>query len=348
MKSKAFMFEKKPLISVIILNYNGRKFLEASIPSLLNQTYTTYEIILVDNGSTDDSLKYIFSNYAQIKVVKSPYNSFSAGNNAGIKQAKGDYIFILNNDVELDKDCLKELMESVKHSEENVGMWATKILNYYQRNIIDNTGLLIYPDGSSRGRGRLEVDDGKYNNIEEVCFPSGCAGLYKKEMLDQIGLFDEDFRFFVEDSDLGFRGRLYGWKCFYVPKVKVYHMYSATCGSYSPQKAFLVERNRLWLAIKNFPLPVLLLNPYFTFRRYLYQVYSVFVRRGSASKFVERFSSFQLIWILIKSWISAFFGFSKMLRKRRMIQKNKNITNKEIYSWFKKFGISANELTLKE
>lgn len=117
--------------------------------------------------------------------------------------------------------------------------------------------------------------------------------------------------------------RLAGWKCIFVPRAKLYHIYSATSSKYTPLKAFLVERNRLWLAIKNFPLSVLLLTSYFTFKRYLYQVYSVFVRTGSAGKFVSRFSGFRLIWILIRAWISAFVGFSKMLRKKRIIQKIK-------------------------
>lgn len=335
-------------ISVILLNYNGHKLLEISVPSLINQSYKNFEIILVDNDSTDGSLEYIISNFSQIKIVKSPYNSFSAGNNTGIKKANGDYIFFLNNDVELGKYCLEELVKAVKQSPKNVGMWATKILNYYNRGIIDNTGMLIYPDGMSRGRGRLEIDKGQYDHTEEVCFPSGCAGLYKKEMLDEIGLFDEDFRFFVEDSDLGFRARLGGWKCIYVPKAKLYHMYSATAGSYSPNKAFLVERNRLWLAIKNFRLPILLLNPLFTLKRYLYQIYGVLTKRGSAGKFVERFSSFQLMWILIKAWLSALAGLRMMVRKRKIIQRNKKVSSSEVHSWFKRFGISVRELTLRD
>lgn len=341
------MTATRPVISVILLNYNGKEFLKISIRSLINQTHHNYEIILVDNGSTDGSIEFVVSNYPQIRIVKSPHNSFSVGNNMGIRQATGDYIFILNNDVELDRNCLEELMKIAMGSQINIGMWATKILNYDHRDIIDTTGLLIYPDGMSRGRGRLEADKGQYDDIEEVCFPSGCAGLYKKTMLDEIGLFDEDFSFFVEDSDLGFRARLCGWRCLFIPNAKVYHMYSATAGKYSQKKAFLVERNRIWLAIKLYPLPILLISPFYTFLRYLYQILSVLLKKGSAGKFTEKFSGIKLFLILLEAWFSAFEGVPRMLRKRKIIQRNKKVSNKEIYLWFKRFGISTKELTLK-
>lgn len=337
-----------PVISIIIVNYNGKRFLETSIPSILNQTFKDYEIILVDNGSSDDSIEYISSHYHQIKIITNQKNSFSAGNNAGIRQAKGSYFFIVNNDVELERNCLQELMAAIKKSKANVGMWATKILNFYNRKIIDNTGLLIYQDGLSRGRGRLETDRGQYQEIDEVCFPSGCAALYKREVINEIGLLDDDFIFFSEDVDLGLRIRLAGWTCLYVPRAIVYHMYSATSGRYSPQKAFLAERNRFWVAVKIFPLGLLLLNPYYSLKRYLYQIYGILTKRGSADKFIKEFSKVKLIIILFKAWFAALAGLPKMLKKRQIIQKNKKVSKKEIYSWFKKFGISARELALKD
>jgi len=331
-----------------MLNYNSLDLIKVSIPSIYKQTFNDFELIIVDNGSTDNSLDYLRNNLPQIRIFKSPKNSFSIGNNIGIKNAKGKYILILNNDIELDKNCLMELYKNFQNSNQKTGMWATKILNFYNRNIIDSVGLIVYPDGMSRGQGRLEEDQGQFDSINEVCFPSGCAGLYKKEMLDEIGFFDEDFEFYVEDSDLGFRARLAGWNCIFVPKAIVYHMYSATAGEYSRQKAFLVERNRLWLTIKNFPLPLLIVTPYFTIKRYLFQIYSVIAKRGTAGKFVKDFSSFRLIIILVKSWCFALVKSGKMMGKRRVIQNNKKIVNYEIINLFKTFRISAKELVLKE
>lgn len=338
-----------PTISIILLNYNGRTILETSIPSILKQSYQDFEVILVDNGSTDKSLAFVQDKYPQIKkILRSPYNSFSVANNLGIKNAVGKYIFILNNDVELDANCLEELMHRVKNSDDCVGMWATKILNFYHRNIIDNTGLLIYPDGLSRGRGRLEENKEQYDKIEEICFPSGCAGLYKKEMLDEVGYFDEDFRFYVEDSDLGFRGRLAGWKCLYAPKAIVYHMYSVTHGKYTPIKAFHVERNRLWFALKLYPWPLLMLNFYFSFIRYCYQLYGVMTKKGAAGKFTENFSFLRMITVFAHAWFDGLIKAPKIIKKRKIIKQFKKVSNKEIYSWFKKFKISAKELSLKE
>ena len=101
--------------------------------------------------------------------------------------------------------------------------------------------------------------------MEEVFFPSGCAALYRREMLDEVGLFDEDFFAYGDDTDLGLKGRLAGWKCLYVPKAIVYHRYSQSSGAYSALKAFYVERNRVWIAVKYFPLSLLLESPFYTF-----------------------------------------------------------------------------------
>lgn len=342
------MPHKKPLISVIILNYNGKKLLEISIPSVLKQTFKNFELIIVDNGSTDDSFNFVESQVKPIKWVSNKTNTFSAGNNAGIRIASGDYILILNNDAELAEDCLEQIAAAINYYPADTGMFALKILNYFDRKKIDSVGLLIYPDGLSRGRGRLEEDTGQYDSKLEVIFPSGCAGVYKKTMLAQVGLFDEDFEFFVEDSDLGFRCRLAGWKCFFIPKAIAFHMYSITTGKYSPKKAFLVERNRLWLAVKLFPISTLLLNPWYSFKRYIYQAYGVINKQGAAGKFVTEFSGFRLLCILLKSWVVSAIFIPKMIKKRMQVNKSKYVYNKEIKLWFVKFGISARELSTKD
>ena len=339
-----------PLVSVLVLNKNGRKLLEICIPSILKQSYENIEIIVIDNGSNDDSIEYLKDKFTQVIIIENKQDiGFSAANNIGIKQSSGEYIFILNNDTEMDTHCISRLV-NVANDEKysKVGMFSPKILSYFDRNVFDNVGHLIYKDGLNRGRGKLEKDIHQYDKIEEICFPSGCAAFYRKKVLNEIGLLDEDFYYFGEDTDLGLRARMAGWISMYIPDSIVYHMYSATAGKYSPKKAFLVERNRLWVAIKIFPISLLLISPYYSLKRYLYQIYGVLGKRGSAGKYIENYSAGSLFFILLKAWYFGLSGAPKMLKKRKIIQKNKKVTNKEIYSWFIRFGISVKELTLKE
>jgi len=338
---------KQPLVSVIILNWNGLEHLKTCLPSVISQNYENLEIILVDNGSTDGSIEYIQQNFDTIKLICNLTNvGFAKGNNIGMEIASGKYIAVLNNDTELDENWVNGFVETAeKHPD--AGMFACKILSYYDRNLIDCVGHLIYPDGLSRGRGRGEMNQGQYDQIDEIAFPSGCAALYRKEMLDQIGLFDETFFIYVEDSDLGMRGRLAGWKCLYVPKAVVYHKYSATMGGYSPQKALLVERNRIWFVIKNLPVSMILSSFYYTFIRYLFQTYDALLGSGASSKFVSNESKLTVISVLLKAYWSAFKGMPEMLKKRRKISKQKKVSNRQIKKWYRDFRLSVREIALK-
>jgi GT2 family glycosyltransferase len=200
----------------------------------------------------------------------------------------------------------------------------------------------------NRGRGRLEKDHGQYDQQEEILFPSGCAALYRREMLEEIGLFDEDFFAYGDDTDIGLRGRLAGWKCLYVPTAVVYHRYSQSSGAYSPLKAFYVERNRVWIAVKFFPVSMLLRSPFYTFWRFLLQGYGALTGRGAAGKFTHTYSPFYLLRILIKAYGSAIRGLPRMWEKRKEVKRMTRVADAEFRSWFRRFGISARELSWKE
>lgn len=340
---------KYPLVSVVILNWNGGTYAEEAIASVLKQNYPEYELIVVDNGSVDFSLQTIKDRFKdKLRLIENKANvGFAAGNNIGIRQARGEYVALLNNDAVADLSWLKELV-TIAQTDPVIGMCASKVLNYFERDIIDTVGHLVYRDGLNRGRGRLEKDSGQYDNIEEIFFPSGAAALYRKAMLDEIGLFDEDFFAYGEDADIGIRGKLAGWKCIYVPKAIAYHRYSASSFAYSPMKAFFVERNRVWVALKNFPLAVLVLSPLYTFKRYFLQTYAVSFKKGAAGKFAAKHSPIYLLYILFKANLSAMGKIFIMCKKRRQIKKMTRVSHKEIVSWFHNFEISAAELSLKD
>ncbi len=337
-----------PFLSLIIVNWNGKDWLKMCLKSLKNQIFKNFEIIIVDNGSSDGSVQFIRSEYPECKLICNDFNKgFAKGNNQGIRIAKGKYIVVLNNDAQADPNWLSEMVEVVEE-DSKVGMVASKIFLQGCDKVIDNVGHLIYPDGLNRGRGRLEKDYGQYDKREEVLFPSGCAALYRKEMLNEIGLFDEDFFAYGDDTDIGLKGRLAGWKCVYVPKAIVYHKYSQSSGAYSPLKAFYVERNRIWIAIKYFPFTMLLLSPFYSFLRYGLQAYGVLTGKGASGKFRKEYSAFLLFCTLTKAQISAIKGAPKMLKKRKEIKKITRLSEKEIKNLLNRFRISPKEIALKD
>ncbi len=342
--------KKDITVSVIILNYNGISYVEECMESVLNQTFRDKEIIVIDNGSSDGSgelLKKMAS--SEIIYIENKDNlGFASGNNIGIRRAKGRFIALLNNDAVADEKWLENLVSAALKSDSSYGSWASKILFYDNRKTIDTVGHLIYPDGLNRGRGKGEEDTGQYNGEEEVFFPSGCAALYSKKMLDEIGYFDPDFFAYGDDTDIGLRARLAGWKCLYVPGSVVYHHSSGTTGKYSPLKAYLVERNRFWILIKYFPLKYIVISPVYTFLRFILQAYGVLARKGSAGRFVEEFSGISLLRVLIKAYIDAFRKLPLMLRKRSAMKKLVKTSNKDFSFWLKRFRIRAVEIALKD
>jgi GT2 family glycosyltransferase len=335
-----------PLISVIILNWNGRPFLEKCIQSVLKQTYPNLEIIVVDNASTDDSLKWLSSFSDRIKVISNSKNlGYGGGNNQGIKESKGNYLLILNNDTELERECIEKLWRAMQ-KDPRVGVTTPKILLSHKRNLIDAAGLTIYWDGLSIGRGHLESEEA-YSIDEEVFFGSGCASLFKKEMLEDIGLFDEDFFAYADDTDLGWRARQAGWKSLFVSKALVFHNHSGKFGNLLTYKAFLLERNRIWVALKNFSLPLLILLPFSSLIRYLYQALALIFRKKGSFSVSSGLSILSIIFILVKAYLSAFWGLPKTLKKRKEIKKIRKVSNKEYFTFFKRFGISAKEIAFK-
>jgi len=339
-----------PLVSIIIVNYNGRGFLRGCLESIYNQRCSDFEIIFIDNGSIDDSVQYVREKFPEVKIIENKENlGFAKANNQGIRVAKGKYIALLNNDTVVDNDWLKNLIAVAESSPKEVGMWAGKIISLHNPKVIDSVGgLLISNDGIAKGRGRLEEDIGQYDNEEEVFIPSACAALYRKEMLDEVGLFDEDFFAYCEDTDLGLRARLAGWKTISVPSAVVNHYYSATTGKYTPTKAYLIERNHVWVAIKNFPFSKLLLFPFYTLWRYMVQIYGILMKRGAGGRFVGEFSGIRLFLVLIKALLGAMKGLPMMLRKRRYIQMRRTVSKKEVKDWFKQYGMDIKGLVLKD
>ncbi len=337
----------KPQVSVVVVNLNRRGLLAGCLDSLWAQTFSDFELIVVDNASTDGSLEFLNSlSEPRLRVVCLPSNQgFAGGCNAGIRVAKGRYIATLNNDAEADRRWLEELVGGME-SDDSIGMCASKILFYNDRKRIDKAGHLIYPDGLNHGRGSGEPDRGQFDQREEVLFPDAAAAVYRREMLEVIGLFDEHFFAYGDDADLGLRGRLAGWKCLYMPAAIVYHVHSATAGEFSPLKAFLIERNRIFVAVKILPLSLLLMSPFFTVLRLAYHAYGSIFMIGSSGQYAAECSHSRLALMILKAYWSGLKLLPEMWRSRREIRRFARLTDRDFAELLRRHRISLRALTL--
>jgi GT2 family glycosyltransferase len=339
-----------PLVSVIVVNWNGTKFLDDCLASLERQTWPEREFVLVDNGSCDGSAEKVrvwSERLPRAQAILLPHNTgFCKANNLAFARCHGEWIALLNNDAIVEPDWLREL---VRHGDvgRRIGMLASKILFQEPPGVIDKAGHLIYWDGQNRGRGTLESDIGQYDRAEETLWPDACAALYHRRVFEETGGFDETFFAYGDDADFGMRARLLGWAAWYVPSAIAHHRHSATAGAYSPLKVMLVERNRLLLAIKNFPLTLLLQNPYWTLCRFGWNAYAALRGRGSAGRFVETHGRRRLLMNLAWSYLSAARLLPGALRRRRQIQRTKRLTGREVVRLLGRFQINIRELTLR-
>jgi len=335
---------RSPLVSVIIVNWNGREYLPACLDSLLEQTCSDFETIVVDNGSHDGSLELLQHSYPWVRIVPLSVNTgFAGGNNAGFAVAQGKYIVALNNDTRVERTWLAELIAPVE-DQHDVGMVASRICSWDDPDQIDSLGVAICPDGMSRGSRRLaRFSSLSLVKTENILLPSGCAALYRREMLEETGFFDDDFFAYCEDTDLGLRGRLAGWNAVLARDAVVYHRYSRSGGTFSPLKLYLVERNHFWLALKCFPAMMLVSLPFWTLVRYLVQVQLVLGARGAGAQF-RNASSADLIKAVLKGLLDMILGLPSVLHKRQAIQASRRISARELRQLLMTYKLTFREL----
>jgi len=244
-------------ISVIIVNWNGKHFLEGCLTSLRKQTFGDFEIILVDNGSADGSPEFVKGRFPEVTVVRLPENyGFCVANNVGIRQSEGQYVALLNNDAEASPRWLEALVGALD-SNPQAGFFASKLLLYDQPDIVDSAGDIFYTCGVGDKRGRQERDDGQFDEMTPVFGACAGAALYRREMLEDVGLFDEDFFAYDEDIDLSFRAQLRGYSCLFVPEAVVRHHLKGTSRKLLEKPVYLARRNTLYVLVKNMPLGLL-------------------------------------------------------------------------------------------
>ncbi len=246
------------LVSVVIPNWNGKRFLAGCLDSLLKQKYEHVEVIIVDNGSKDGSVEFLQENYPQVRLLTFENNTgFSPAVNRGIRESKGEFVALLNNDTVVDPMWLSELVR-IMHEHPEIGSAGCKMLAYDDHKLLDGAG-----DGYRRGGlpgriGHRERDTGRFDLPRYILGACGGAAMYRQELFEAIGYLDDDYFAYLEDVDFGLRAQNAGYKCYYVPTAIVYHLGCGTTGSgYSPLVVRLSSQNNLNTIVKNIPGPLL-------------------------------------------------------------------------------------------
>jgi GT2 family glycosyltransferase len=302
----------RPKVTVVIPNWNNLSWLPGCLDGLRAQQYQDFQIILVDNGSTDGSVAFVRKNYPQVRIVTFAQNrGFAPAVNAGIQQAHSEYVALLNTDTVPEPGWLRTLVETMEHSPPDVGFLASKMLQLQDPSTIDDAGDTLSWYGSARKRGSGESAEA-YDQLEEVF--SACAGaaLYRRSFLQAAGGFDERFTSYLEDIDLGLRGRLLGYRCLYVPTAQVLHQGHGS-GLARSRYVYLVTRNRLALLLKSIPWTLLFKHSWTLLHG---QIYFFLVYKKPLHS--------------LAGTIAFLFALPRILRQRRALQRKKAISDRAL------------------
>ncbi|HEX3051920.1 MAG TPA: glycosyltransferase family 2 protein [Aggregatilineaceae bacterium] len=301
------------LFSVVIPNWNGAHHLPPCLDALRAQTYPHIEVIVADNASHDGSQQLLAERYPEVRLVQLPKNrGFTGACNAGMEAAAGEYVSLLNNDTEVDPNWVAEVVAAFQRHPE-AGLVASKMLLFDRRDTFHTAGDLYRVDGRLMNRGVWEQNTGQYDQEDYVFSACGGSSAYRRRMLDEIGLLDDDFFFSAEDMDLAWRAQLAGYRCVYAPNAVVYHKLSATGGGVTA--SFYDGRNMIWILIKDYPAAL--------WRKHAWKILR---------------AQWSLFWEALRAWRGAaararlrgmaasLRGILKMLRKRRAIQRRRRVS----------------------
>jgi GT2 family glycosyltransferase len=311
------MPEHRPTVSVIIPNWNGARLLPACLESLRRQIYPPLETIVVDGASADESVPLVRERFPEVQVLALPANRGFTGNvNAGLRRARGEILALLNNDAEADPAWLAELVAGFA-ADPRVGLCASKVLLHDRRDVLNCAGDVFYRDGTPGNRGVWEADRGQFDTPEYVFGASGAAVAYRRDMLADVGLFDERLFMYCEDVDLSFRAQLRGYRCLYVPTARVYHHLSATGGG--PLASYYCGRNFIYVLLQNLPARLL--------RRHAARIVGAQLRIAAEA---IRHSRGPAARARLRGQFAALLTLPAILRRRRAIQSRRRVSDQYI------------------
>lgn len=310
----------RPLLSLIIVSWNSEKHLPRCLESISNQTFRDFETILVDNGSSDNSIDRLEKEYTHlnIRVERLRKNiGFAAGNNIGARMAHGKWIVLLNADAFPTPEWLAELV-AASEAHPEFATFSSRQVQAGNGGLLDGAGDAYHVSGMAWRIG-LGYPSQKYGlETKEIFSPCAAAAMYLREAFWEVGGFDEDFFSYFEDVDLGFRLQLRGYRCLYVPQAEVEHIGSSTFGERSDFAFYHSHRNLVWTYVKNMPPKLFWLHlPEHVAANLIYVLYYALRGRGK---------------ILMKAKFDALIGLAKILNRRKEIQRKRKLSSHEIKS----------------
>jgi GT2 family glycosyltransferase len=301
------------LFSVIIPNWNGAKFLPTCLDALARQTHPRVEVIVADNASSDGSQGLIRSRYPGVQLIELPENrGFTGACNAGMRAAQGAFVALLNNDTEVDAGWAAAVVDAFERHPE-AGIVASKMLLFDQRDRIHTAGDYFTVDGRAGNRGVWQQDSGHFEREEYVFSACGGSSVYRRALLDQVGLLDDDFFFSLEDIDLAWRAQLVGWRCLYTPQAIVYHHLSATGGGVTA--SYYDGRNLIMTLVKNYPAAL--------WRKHGIQVLRAQLRLATEALRAWRGAAARA---RLRGMVSGLLSIPGAWRKRRSIQASRTVS----------------------
>ncbi len=313
------MTASSSLTALVIPNWNGREHLETCLNAVQRQSMPPHETVLVDNGSTDDSIALVRSAFPWVRIIGMGENAgFAAAVNRGIAETDAPYVALLNNDTDLDDRWLEILFNALAH-DVAAGLASCKMLRYDRRDMIDGAGDALTRGGAPFTRGAGEPDDGKFDREEYVFGACAGAALYRRSLFANIGVFDEDFISYYEDVDLSWRALLAGWKCLYVPAAVCYHKRGASGNRMPGFPIRMQERNLTALHVKNLPAQLLVSHGPIMFGSRLRRIFRS-LRSGAGRA-------------TLLGFIQGIFLIPRMLIKRRHIQASRTVSPRAVAWW---------------
>lgn len=317
-----------PRVTVVIPNWNGERFLKICLPSLREQRFRDFKTIVVDNGSSDGSVAFVKDNFPEARLIALQENlGFASAANAGIRASGTELIVLLNNDTEQDSGWLEALVRAADAHPE-AGLFASKLVDFHDRRFLDGAGDALRLSGLPYRLGHGERDHGRFDSPGHVFGACAAAAMYRRSMLDEVGLFDEDFVSYCEDGDLSFRAQLAGYRCYYVPDAVVYHMGSAsTGGKRSATATRLGTRNSIGLLVKDLPLSVVPhVLPFFVLGQ-LARLLTAAATGGLRAH--------------LEGLAEAWRHLPRTLKKRREVQNTKTVSDAEVRRLLRESSLAA-------
>jgi GT2 family glycosyltransferase len=328
--------EVHPAVTVIVPTLEAGQALAECLESLERQTFQDFEVIVVDNGGQG-----AVASGDRVRMIRNQRNEgFGAAVNQAVRESRAPFVAVLNDDATVHPRWIEALLNAIE-PRPDVGMCASQI-RLAGDGRLDSAGMLLCGDGSSKQRGHLEAPE-LYARRQEALLPSGCAAFYRREMLEEIGLFDESFFLYCEDTDLGLRARWAAWECLYVPDAVVEHRYSHSAGRASAMKAYYVERNRLFLAVKNLPMRELALAPFYSMARYFWHAVFAMAGRGKAAEFRREGNSMgRLPLLVLRAYVELLRRFPALWRQRRKMKRR--FTDRQFRGLMRRYSVGPRQV----